>query len=80
MSYSRQSNFATNDSAGFGHGFNASQGQEEDLAVYNWGDAGNLLDGDDDELNDETFGGGMEDISASLQILAPSHSLIRACC
>lgn len=64
MSNGRQSNFATNDSTGFGHGFNGNQGQEEDLAVYNWGDsAGNLLDGDDDELNDETFGGGMDDIS-----------------
>ena len=33
-------------------------GEEEDLAVYNWGDGltGNLLEGGDD-LNDETFGG-----------------------
>lgn len=31
-------------------------GEEEDLAVYNWGDSANLLDGGDD-LNDETFGG-----------------------
>ena len=31
-------------------------GEEEDLAVYTWGDGGNLLDGGDD-MNDETFGG-----------------------
>lgn len=66
MSYGqaqRQSAFATNDSAGFGHGFSRNAGEEEDLAVYNWGDsAGNLLDGDDDALNDETFGGDVGEI------------------
>lgn len=66
MSYGqapRQPAFATNDSVGFGHGFNRNAGQEEDLAVYNWGDAaGNLLDADDDALNDETFGGEIDDI------------------
>lgn len=68
MSYGhggRQSAFATNESAGFGHGFNRDVGAEEDLTVYNWGDAGNLLDGDDDALNDETFGGDVADIGLS---------------
>jgi DNA topoisomerase 2-associated protein PAT1 len=51
--------FATNDSTSFGHGFNTQQGggEEDDLAVYNWGEgaATNLLEGGDD-MNDETFG------------------------
>ena len=50
--------FATNDSTSFGHGFSSQNGgEEDDLAVYNWGEgaATNLLEGGD-ELNDETFG------------------------
>jgi hypothetical protein len=50
--------FATNDSTSFGQGFQSGQnaGQEEDLAVYNWGDSGgNLLEAGD-EMNDATFG------------------------
>jgi DNA topoisomerase 2-associated protein PAT1 len=50
--------FATNDSTSFGQGFQQpNAGEEEDLAVYNWGDGGatNLLEGGDD-MNDETFG------------------------
>lgn len=49
--------FATNDSTSFGHGFaGQNAGQEEDLAVYNWGEGGdNLLEGRD-EFNDTTFG------------------------
>jgi DNA topoisomerase 2-associated protein PAT1 len=50
--------FATNDSTSFGHGFAPQNGgEEDDLAVYNWGEgaATNLLEGGD-ELNDETFG------------------------
>ena len=31
------------------------QGEEEDLAVYTWGQGGSLLEGND-EANDETFG------------------------
>lgn len=36
----------------------SAAGEEEDLAVYTWGEGlgGNLLEGGDD-LNDETFGG-----------------------
>lgn len=36
-------------------GVTSNQGEEEDLAVYTWGQGGDLLDGNDD-LNDETFG------------------------
>lgn len=36
-------------------GVASNQGEEEDLAVYTWGQGGDLLDGNDD-LNDETFG------------------------
>lgn len=76
MSYGqgqRQSAFATNDSTGFGHGFSRNAGEEEDLAVYNWGDSGNLLDGDDDALNDETFGGDVADIGKPFSLSFQSH-------
>ena len=37
----------------------AAAGEEEDIAVYTWGEGLNddPLDGGDDDLNDETFGG-----------------------
>ncbi|WVW80861.1 hypothetical protein I302_102851 [Kwoniella bestiolae CBS 10118] len=45
-------------------------GEEEDLAVYTWGEGGmgggGLLEGGDD-LNDETFGGDMGEISNNFQ-------------
>lgn len=37
---------------GLGHG---NQGEDEDLAVYTWGQGGSLMEGGDD-MNDETFG------------------------
>ena len=39
----------------FGAGAFGNKGEDEDLAVYTWGQGGNLLEGADD-LNDETFG------------------------
>jgi hypothetical protein len=36
-------------------GLTSNPGEEEDLAVYTWGQGGNLLEGND-EMNDETFG------------------------
>jgi hypothetical protein len=35
--------------------FGNNQGEDEDLAVYTWGQGGSLMEGGD-ELNDETFG------------------------
>jgi DNA topoisomerase 2-associated protein PAT1 len=39
----------------FGAGAFGNKGEDEDLAVYTWGQGGSLLEGGDD-LNDETFG------------------------
>ena len=36
-------------------GASNNQGEDEDLAVYTWGQGGSLMEGGD-ELNDETFG------------------------
>ena len=53
-------------------------GEEEDLAVYNWGDAtqGNLLEGGDD-LNDETFGGSGQVGESTCGSLSFTQSFIR---
>jgi DNA topoisomerase 2-associated protein PAT1 len=50
-----QGQFATNNDTAFG--LSGGAGEEEDLAVYTWGEnmGGGLLEGGDD-FNDETFG------------------------
>jgi DNA topoisomerase 2-associated protein PAT1 len=66
-----QSGFATNDNSTFGQGFNTQNAvDEDDLAVYNWGEGAptNLLEGGD-EMNDETFGD-IGDIGMLVQILS----------
>jgi len=45
---------ASNVDQSFGLG-NGNQGEDEDLAVYTWGQSGGLMEGGDD-MNDETFG------------------------
>lgn len=54
---------AANDQTAFG-GLGGA-GEEEDLAVYNWGDQTGSLMEDGDMANDETFGG-MGDMSKSI--------------